>query len=143
MKCEFGELRERMLLCRLVFGLSSVKMKERMLRDPDVTLDRAMADIRAAEVTKAQLSRLAEGDKVTSSIAKIDAKSEGNHSRDEPAKFNCKYCGYQHVRGRCPAYGKSCKKCGGKNHFAKKCTVKSVNFWRLNKKLVKTQLMKV
>ena len=35
----------------------------------------------------------------------------------------CKYCGMSHVRDKqkCPALGKSCKKCGKLNHFAKVC----------------------
>ena len=36
-KCEFGDVQERMLLCRLVFNLASNKLKERMLGDPDMT----------------------------------------------------------------------------------------------------------
>ena len=38
-KCNFGDLRERMLLCRIVFGISSAKLKERMLRDNRMTLE--------------------------------------------------------------------------------------------------------
>ena len=34
---------------------------------------------------------------------------------------DCKYCGSNHQRRQCPAYGKNCKACGRKNHFAKKC----------------------
>ena len=35
--CEFGDLRERMLLFRVVFGLSDTKLKERLLRDNAMT----------------------------------------------------------------------------------------------------------
>ena len=34
---------------------------------------------------------------------------------------DCKYCGSNHQWRQCPAYGKNCKTCGKKNHFAKKC----------------------
>lgn len=125
-KCEFGALRERMLLCRLVFGLISDRLKERLLRAPDMTLERAMGDIRASEITQAQLSQVAMGDKTTASVAKIAAKSEGAKSNGEAAKFTCKFCGYQHSKGKCPAYGKTCNKCGGKNHFAQRCLSRSV-----------------
>jgi hypothetical protein len=30
---------------------------------------------------------------------------------------NCKYCGLEHQYGHCPAFGKVCAKCKGKNHF--------------------------
>ena len=29
----------------------------------------------------------------------------------------CKYCGYEHSKKTCPTQGKTCNKCGGKNHF--------------------------
>ena len=38
-------------------------------------------------------------------------------------KKRCKFCGNDHVWGRknCPAFGKTCTKCGGMNHFKKAC----------------------
>lgn len=49
--------------------------------------------------------------------------------KDENVKvdFECKFCGKIHVRGKCPAYGKNCSKCNGKNHFAIVCKKKSVS----------------
>ena len=45
-----------------------------------------------------------------------------------PRKINdCKFCGYDHVKGKCPACGKDCHVCGGKNHFLSKCNRKEVN----------------
>ena len=35
---------------------------------------------------------------------------------------SCRYCGYHHERGRCPAYGKMCNVCMKKNHFSKVCS---------------------
>ena len=36
---------------------------------------------------------------------------------------HARFCGHQHQRGavNCPAYGKRCGKCGGRNHFAAVC----------------------
>ena len=31
----------------------------------------------------------------------------------------CKFCGTTHVARNCPAYGRSCNKCGMRNHFAR------------------------
>ena len=41
---------------------------------------------------------------------------------------NCKYCGGSHKRGSCPAYGKLCRRCNKKGHFASVCLSKSINF---------------
>ena len=40
---------------------------------------------------------------------------------------DCKFCGKSHDKGICPTYGKTCNRCGGKNHFEAKCTQKSQN----------------
>ncbi|XP_067949748.1 uncharacterized protein [Watersipora subatra] len=131
-KCKFDQLKDRMLLCRIVFGLSDNKLKERLLRDGDITLVGAMDIIRAAEITKQQLTKMAEGDKSSIAAVVVDKPATANkcyitNSVDKPATANksyitnCKFCTYSHPRGRCPAYGKQCRKCGGANHFEKAC----------------------
>ena len=45
----------------------------------------------------------------------------------------CSYCGKNHRRGECPAYGKKCAFCGGKNHFDTVC-YKKRNGSKRNKK---------
>ena len=41
----------------------------------------------------------------------------------------CGYCGRKHKRekGACPAYGKTCHACRGRNHFSTSCRQKVVN----------------
>lgn len=41
----------------------------------------------------------------------------------ESKKISCKFCGYEHPpeKKKCPAWGKTRKKCRQRNHFAKKC----------------------
>ena len=42
--------------------------------------------------------------------------------RSDFKKINdCNNCGCSHDRGNCLAYGKTCNRCGMKNHFVKKC----------------------
>ena len=54
-----------------------------------------------------------------------------NESKEDVSKFNkpgikdCKYCGRDHDRRKCPPFGQICRKCGVKNHFAAKCQVKN------------------
>jgi len=130
--CEFGDLKERMLLFRVVFGISDTKLKERLLRDEGMTLARATSDIRATEMTKSQLLAMADGDRTiaavsgdqSTSVAAV-SKSAATASSGIPVIHQCKYCGYDHPKGKCPAYGKSCRKCSKKNHFASKCNGRS------------------
>ncbi len=44
---------------------------------------------------------------------------------DSENQTSCPLYGYVHPSWRCPAYGKTCAKCQGCNHFAKVCKVKS------------------
>ena len=46
------------------------------------------------------------------------------HKKTETMK--CGRCGREHPPKRCPAWGKSCVKCGGRHHFAEMCRTKSV-----------------
>ena len=123
-KCEFGEIKDMMMLCRCAFGITNPRLKEKLLQDPEVTLNRAINLIRASEVTKSQLDNIS-GAKPTT-IAAIEGKPKTSPT-PTPRKTNCRFCSYEHIRGKCPAYGQTCRKCGQRNHFVKVCTNREVN----------------
>ena len=52
--CEFGLLKESLIRDRIVAGVRDTRVQERLLREPDLTLDKAMSICRAAEETKKQ-----------------------------------------------------------------------------------------
>ena len=62
-------------------------------------------------------------------IQRIDNRTIKQRTSEASQQFKilCKYCGNKHIRDKdkCPAYGKSCKGCGKKNHFAKMCKNKN------------------
>ena len=124
-KCEFGDMKDMMMLCRCAFGISDPRLKEKLLQDSDITLSRAINMIRASEVTKAQLQTLTT-EKAINVVADVRPKSD-SQPIPAPRKFKCKFCTYEHLRGKCPAYGKECRKCKKLNHFAKACESKEVN----------------
>ena len=39
----------------------------------------------------------------------------------------CGKCGYKHEPCNCPAFGKVCKNCNKRNHFAEKCKSKKIH----------------
>ena len=43
-------------------------------------------------------------------------------------KPKCGRCGFVHLQGRCPAFGKNCNKCGKKNHFSAICRFENQKF---------------
>ena len=46
-------------------------------------------------------------------------RSSDKEFRDK--EFTCKRCGGQHKARQCPAFGKTCSRCHGQNHYARMC----------------------
>jgi len=126
-KCEFKGKREMMILVRCVFGIKDQRLKEKLLQDKTVGLNGAINLIRASKFTKSQLAEIS-GERSVSIV-----KSEGRPSPRQipvsaPRKVtDCRFCGFDYMKEKCPAFGKDCRACGGKNHFRSKCTKKEVN----------------
>ena len=143
--CDFGNLNEEMIRDRLVLGCVNPHVRERMFREKDLTLIKARDMCRSAEITQMQLAKMnVSGQQAQSEIHFAKNKSrKPNYAQEtkEGHKMNknpiykkkqhsshsrqnvrdCKYCGGEHKKGSCPAYGKICHKCHKKNHFAKCC----------------------
>ncbi len=49
--CEFGELRESLIRDRVVFGIQDNSVRERLLRDHELTLQTAIEKVRSPELT--------------------------------------------------------------------------------------------
>ena len=43
-------------------------------------------------------------------------------------KPKCGRCGFVHLQGKCPAFGKNCNKCGKENHFSAVCRPENQKF---------------
>ena len=56
--CEFGDLKEPLIRDRVVFGIQDNSVRERLVRDPDLTLQTAIEKVRSAESTNAQLKQI-------------------------------------------------------------------------------------
>ena len=104
-----------MIRDNIVFGVGDNAVQERLLREADLSLERAVDICRTAETNKMQYQAM------SSSQSHIYAIRRGKKSWKGQSKQPCKYCGYVHPPRKCPAYGKNCKKCNGMNHFANVC----------------------
>ena len=67
-ECEFLELTESLIKDRIFCGINSSKLQERLLREPDLTLDRAILLCKADEDARKQ----------TTEIQKHTGTAEGN-----------------------------------------------------------------
>ena len=133
--CNFCDcLRDSLIHDCIVLGSKNEQTTKKFLRIRNVTLNRCIDICRSEEITALQMKSLSEP---ADSIHQVKSKTKKSHTpqrsevKSSPQtgkKIFCKFCGYDHVldRKKCPALGKTCKWCNGKNHFAKKCKKESV-----------------
>ena len=112
---------------RIVLGASNTKTRKRLLRVPDLTLEKALDVVRSAEATEMQMKEL-DSDSSVHGIRKGENKSTNKETpsdkeekRPPSKKFNCWNCGARHDARECPAYGKSSSYCQKRNHFQSVC----------------------
>ncbi|KAK8756670.1 hypothetical protein V5799_000628 [Amblyomma americanum] len=110
--CNFGTLEESMIRDQVVFGTNNPKIREKMLREKDLTLQKAEQMCKAAEVSARQNAAW------SNDTLQVDYAHKREHDRKP---FRCRQCNRAHAQGDCPAYGKICYACKKPNHFAVCC----------------------
>lgn len=125
--CEFGTLRDSLVRDRIVCGTVDNALRERLLRETGLTLEKCVSMCRAAETTRAQAKELRRGETAVHTVQKEQKKTKTfTKQRDQKEReFKCGKCGGSHKPKSCPAYGKSCNNCGKSNHYAKCCKAAS------------------
>jgi RNase H-like domain found in reverse transcriptase/Reverse transcriptase (RNA-dependent DNA polymerase)/Integrase zinc binding domain len=118
--CEFKDQLEQMLTLRVVLGIHDKTLRERLLRVPELTLQQASENCRAAEASKSQLEQL-ENLKIVDAT-KLDSKYKS--PAKQSSAYDCKFCGYRHAPRKCPAYSQNCSACKKMGHFSKMCRLK-------------------
>ena len=140
--CEFNDL-DDMLRDRILFGIRDAKVRERLLRAPDLTLQKTVEICLASEQSLANIKIIDEPSSSASVHVLGGAKKKKeykpkNSSRGTSSSRNfsgykttsqgavaqtgekyCKFCGCMHFFGKqyCRAIGKSCNLCGKLDHF--------------------------
>ncbi|XP_019614733.1 PREDICTED: uncharacterized protein K02A2.6-like [Branchiostoma belcheri] len=114
-ECGFGEIRESLIRDRILIGILDGKVRERLLRESNLSLVKCAEICRAAEVSKQSIQTM---EQVTVHVVKKKPQAP-QASRTSV----CKYCAKRHAANKeaCPAYGKECASCGKRNHFARAC----------------------
>lgn len=111
-----------MLRDRIVIGMRDSATRQELLKVRKLTLDKCVDLCRAAETAETH-NRELKPDRVLH-VSRGDTKKPTAGK----GKQGCKFCGYFHVlkKNLCPAYGKTCKICNRQNHFASKCSEKTL-----------------
>lgn len=138
-RCGF-ENENRMLRDRIVLGTVDKQLQKKLLDTADLTMDKAIEYARSAEISSQQMVKLTGGEMEVNVIRKdyknyreqVSQKSTGDLKQSGSNHYHCSYCGRNHIRGKCPAYGKVCNKCKRKNHFADVCKSRTVNEVKLD-----------
>lgn len=131
-KCSSDQaLIEDMILDQIIGGVSDVKLQTEMLRKPDITYEQAVNMGRAFELDKGRIKIIQNQDQ---NIDQLSISNKNDKKRDSSTNiFRCKQCDSTHERARCPAYGKECRKCGEKNHYARCCNNKENEIIQCNR----------
>ena len=103
--CEYGNLKDDLIRDRLVCGVNNESIRRQMLKEADLTLQRAIQLCQIDELTNERLKEM----------SNVDVDEVRHDSR------RCYRCDRSHTYGRCPAFGSMCDKCGGRNHWSVAC----------------------
>ena len=110
--CEYGQLTDELLKDRIVIGIMDNNLRARLLREEDLTLDKAVNLCRSSEITNTHMQNM-------QGIEQVNLVSKSRKS--SKLIKNCDYCGETHPKRKCPAFGKRCTSCNAWNHFAEVC----------------------
>jgi hypothetical protein len=128
--CNYGTQRDSLLRDQIVVGIIDSDTREQLLSQSTLDLKKAVEICRARESARnyaVQMQSSAETNQTQMQVNWLSANRGASGSqkmknpRDNGNVVSCRFCGGQHSRGKCPAYGKSCAKCGLLNHYAKVC----------------------
>ena len=104
----------------IVCGTNDNAFRERLLRESDLTLSKAINAGHVAEETRKHACEILQFQS-GATLHKINKLRKHRHQvpngKSKEIINKCKFCNGSHPRGKYPAYGKSCLNCNRKNHF--------------------------
>ena len=125
--CEFAQLQEDLIRDRIVCGLRDESVQRALLQNTKLKLKNCEELCRAAEATSEHLRQITTmqcGDHDAQTTERVTTETALLVRTTARNEKDCRYCGTKHGRGQCPAYGKTCRQCQKKNHFASVCQSK-------------------
>lgn len=108
-------------------------MRRDLLKQEDADLEKILTLAKIFEAVDEQEKTFNERGKAQSTVdvCKVDFRGQRSYNtkfrNERDANFECSRCGFKGHKAsdeKCPAKGKSCNKCGGRDHFMRKCKSK-------------------
>ncbi|UYV62275.1 K02A2.6-like [Cordylochernes scorpioides] len=127
--CEFESQEDSLIRDRIVYGIQNKALQERLLREPNLTLLKAIEMCKTDEISKQQI-KIMQNNQNICQIRKYEKKHSPKQNQESEKEFKCQRCGKSHRAKNCPAWGKRCSKCKKMNHFAAFCkssAIRSLN----------------
>ena len=139
--CEYGDLGNSILRDRIVMGIRDDATRRKLLQTRKLDLKQAIDICKANETATNQLRTISQPEDVqvvhsrnelqrrrasplsSRGPRNVSPKRKPGRPRDSTPGRSCSYCGSRHAATKtaCPAYGKFCKVCSKRNHFASVC----------------------
>ena len=121
--CGYGDELENEIKSRIIQGCYSEQLRVKALTDNPSPVDLIKLG-RSMEAASRQAQDISEqkwrgGGRVSAIRSTNRWRDEQNIHHEE--RVSCKNCGFFHIEGECPAYGKQCYNCEKYNHYARKC----------------------
>ena len=142
--CGYAGLHDEMIRDRIVVGLRDARLSKKLQLDPELTLEKAVTQVRQAEAVKQQqlLVRGAtvhhkQPDTHVGAVRKrrpTRPKQQRSDKGEKTPKTTCGWCGKapSHEKQQCPAKDAVCHKCSKRGHFMKVCRSAKVGELHLN-----------
>ena len=144
--CDFGDLTNMLIKNHVINTCTSKEFRRVLLRDNKLELEDVVDLGRSYDVADEQAMFIEKQMEEEDSVAAISSRRNNKNTRFDNRKNNesskrfirhhlkrnesnpekvCFYCGKEYPHeNECPAKGKICISCGGKNHFARVCRSK-------------------
>ncbi len=127
--CEYATLEDSLIRDRIVDGVYDKRVQERMLRENDLTLTKAIDLCRSAEATKSQMMEMSKQNNSTVSVSEVSSPDSAGSSR-EGNDVQCFTCGGSgHYSNECPSSTRAARKCFNCVSIVQKSHVTGLSKW--------------
>ena len=108
-ECKYKNDADELLKDQFIFGIDNKEIQDHLLGEISET-DNSVKALYESKLAQRKLLGIVN----PANLVSINAIRKNSQYGDK-----CDYCGHKHKRGKqnCPAFGKTCNKCSGRNHF--------------------------
>ena len=114
-ECRYRNDADELLKDQFIFGVDNKEIQDHLLGEIKET-DNSVRALYEARKIKSRLAQRKILGIINPGLVSVDALSKSTRKISD-----CSFYGCTHGKGKCPAFGKECHRCSGKNHFEKIC----------------------